>query len=108
VMVAFVAEQIGVTPDALGGYAFRPNTKYEHSAALQDVLGWRPFEGRPRREIEGWLDQASLTARTGAELAVGFRDELRRAARLSCPGSRPSNGSARLPSPVASGRSSCG
>lgn len=77
-VVAFVAEQIGVAPDALGGYGFRPNTKYEHSAALQNLLGWRPFEGRPRREIEGWLDQASLTARTGAELAVGFRDELRR------------------------------
>jgi hypothetical protein len=77
-VVAFVAEQVGVGPDTLRGYAFRPNTKYEHSAALQDILGWRPFEGRPRREIEGWLDQASLTARTGAELAVGFRDELRR------------------------------
>ena len=77
-VVAFAAEQIGVAPDALGGYAFRPNTKYEHSAALQNLFGWRPFEGRPRREIEGWLDQASLTARTGAELAVGFRDELRR------------------------------
>jgi TnpA family transposase len=77
-VVAFVAEQIGVAPEALGGYASRPNTKYEHSAALQNLLGWRPFEGRPRREIEGWLDQASLTVRTGAELAVGFRDELRR------------------------------
>ena len=52
-VVAFVAEQIGVAPDVLGGYAFRPNTKYEHSAALQNLLGWRPFEGRPRREIEG-------------------------------------------------------
>ena len=32
-VVAFVAEQVGVGPDTLRGYAFRPNTKYEHSAA---------------------------------------------------------------------------
>src|SRR5688572_21781305 len=37
--VAFVAEQIGVAPDALDGYALRANTRYEHSAALQDELG---------------------------------------------------------------------
>jgi TnpA family transposase len=36
-VAAFVAEQIDVVPDTLGGYAFRPNTKYEHSAALQDI-----------------------------------------------------------------------
>jgi hypothetical protein len=77
-VVASVAEQIGVAPDVLGGYASRPNTKHELAAALRNLLGWRPFEGRPRREIEGWLDRAGLTARTGAELAVGFRDELRR------------------------------
>jgi TnpA family transposase len=42
-VVAFVAEQIGVAPDALSGYAFRPNTKYEHSAALQDFLAGVPL-----------------------------------------------------------------
>jgi hypothetical protein len=77
-VVAFVAEQIGVAPDALSGYAFRPNTKYEHSAALQDILGWRPFEGHARRKVEAWLDQATLSSRAGAELAIGLRDELRR------------------------------
>ena len=76
--VAFIAEQIGVAPDALTGYAFRANTKYEHSAALQDALGYRPLEGRPRRDVETWLDHAALMARTGGELAVGLRDELRR------------------------------
>jgi hypothetical protein len=76
--VAFIAEQIGVAPDALGGYAFRANTKYEHSAALQDALGYRPLEGLPRREIEPWLGHAALMVRTGSELAFGFRDELRR------------------------------
>ena len=50
--VAFVAEQVGVAPDALGGYAFRANTRCEHSAALQDAFGYRPLEGHPRREIE--------------------------------------------------------
>ena len=105
-MVAFVAEQIGVAPGALGGYAFRSSTKYEHSAALQDLLGWRPFEGRPRWEIEGWLDQASLTARTGAELGVGFRDELRRR-KIIVPGITTVERlcAAALTPPAASGRS---
>ena len=77
-LTAFVAEQIGVAPDALGGYAFRANTRYEHSAALQDAFGYRPIEGHPRREIEAWLERAALTARTGGEPAAGLRDELRR------------------------------
>jgi TnpA family transposase len=76
--IALVAEQVGVAPDALGGYAFRANTRYEHSAALQDAFGYRPLEGHPRREIEAWLERAALAARTGCELAAGLRDELRR------------------------------
>jgi hypothetical protein len=76
--VAFVAEQIGVQPGTLADYAFRENTRYEHSAALQDTLGYRPFAGRPRQEIEAWLDQAAMLASSGSELAVGLRDELRR------------------------------
>ena len=47
-------------PDTLADYAFRENTRYEHSAALQDALGYRPFEGRARREAEAWLDQAAI------------------------------------------------
>lgn len=76
--VAFAAEQIGAHPGTLADYAFRENTRYEHSAALQDALGYRPFEGRARREAEAWLDQAAMLTSSGSELAVALRDELRR------------------------------
>ena len=61
-VVAFIAEQIGVQLGTLADYAFRENTRYEHSAALQDALGYRPFAGRPRQEIEAWLDNAAMLA----------------------------------------------
>ena len=77
-VAAFIAEQIGVQSGTLADYPFRENTRYEHSAALQDALGYRPFAGRPRQEIEAWLDQAAMLASSGSELAVGLRDELRR------------------------------
>jgi TnpA family transposase len=77
-LVAFVAEQVGAEPATLTEYAFRENTRYEHSAALQDALGYRPFEGRPRREMAMWLEHEAMLARSGAELAIGLRDELRR------------------------------
>ena len=77
-VTAFVAEQVGVDPATLADYAVRENTRYEHSAALQDALGYRPFAGRPRREIEAWLEREAVLASSGSELAVGLRDELRR------------------------------
>jgi TnpA family transposase len=54
--IAFVAEQLGVTADVLGGYAVREPTKYEHSSILQEAFGFRPFEGAARREIESWVN----------------------------------------------------
>ena len=32
-LLAFIAEQVGVSPDAIGGFARRPQTRYEHLAA---------------------------------------------------------------------------
>src|SRR4051794_13000359 len=77
VATAFVAEQLGVAPGALAGYAVREPTKYEHSSLLQEAFGFRPFEGAARREIEPWLDQAALEAANGLELVTRLRDELR-------------------------------
>ena len=74
---AFVAEQLGMAPDALAGYAVREPTKYEHSSLLQGAFGFRPFEGAARQEIEPWLDQAALDAVNGVELVTRLRDELR-------------------------------
>jgi Domain of unknown function (DUF4158) len=75
--IAFVAEQLGVGADALGAYAIREPTKYEHSSLLQDAFGFRPFEGAARRGIESWLDLAALEAANGFELVAFLQGELR-------------------------------
>src|SRR3712207_7387322 len=77
-VVAFVAEQVGADPATLADYAFRENTRYEHSAALQDALGYRPFAGRPRREIEAWLQREAGLASSGGGVAGGPRGRLPR------------------------------
>lgn len=75
---SFVAGQLGVTPGALGSYAAREPTRYEHSSTLQQAFGFRPFEGAARREIEPWLEVTATEALGGFDLATRLRDELRR------------------------------
>ena len=94
--IAFVAEQLGVAADVLGGYAVREPTKYEHSSALKEAFRFRPFEGAARREIEPWLDLAALEAASGFELVARLRDELRSVG-SSCRRSPRSSGSAPRP-----------
>ena len=42
-MIAFVAEQVGVSPAAFADYALRDQTRREHAAELQSRLGMRRF-----------------------------------------------------------------
>ena len=76
--LAFVAEQIGAGPETLVDYAFRENTRYEHSSALQADFGFRPFTGSARAEVEAWLGTRAIEARSGPELAGWLLDEIRR------------------------------
>ena len=76
--LAFVAEQIGAGPETLVDYAFRENTRYEHSSALQADFGFRPFTGSARAEVEAWLATRAIEARSGPELAGWLLDEIRR------------------------------
>ena len=73
----FIAEQLDLRPDHLAGYASRFQTRYEHSSALQEACGYRPFEGRARSEIKPWLLQAALGTSSGIDLAARLLEELR-------------------------------
>lgn len=42
-MVRFIAEQLGIRPEAFAEYAQRDETRREHLGELQDYLGVRPF-----------------------------------------------------------------
>ena len=84
-MLAFVGAQIGLTVEELAGYGTRRETRYEHSAALQELYGYRPFEGRARHEISLWLAPAAEAATDNAGLAAGLLNEMR-SRRIIVPG----------------------
>jgi TnpA family transposase len=77
-MLAFVGGQLGLGPDVLVDYATRSETRYEHSAALQRLYGYRPFEGVVRERLADWLVDAAETARSNEALTTTMLEELRR------------------------------
>ena len=76
-MLAFVAEQIGASADDIAHYAARDVTRYQHSAALQQIFGFRPFEGQARREICTWLTIRAGEAPANVRLVEDFLAECR-------------------------------
>ena len=79
-MLAFIGAhaQIGLCGEALAGYGEREATRYQHSVALQQLYGYRPFEGAVRKETLIWLRAVAEGARTNDGLAADFVAELRR------------------------------
>ena len=61
-MLAFIGAQLGFVAEELVNYGIRRQTRYEHSAALQELYGYRPFEGQARREMLLWLAPAAEAA----------------------------------------------
>ena len=84
-MLEFVAAQIGASGEALLDYGQRKVTRYQHSAALQRIYGYRPFEGMVREQFQTWLVDAAIEARTSEALTAAMLDELR-ARRIIVPG----------------------
>jgi hypothetical protein len=77
-ILRFVSEQVDIQPMVLAGYSARFQTRYEHSSALQEKFGFRPFEGLARREIQQWLLPVALATTGGANIAAALLEELRR------------------------------
>ena len=84
-VLTFVGTQLGLPVDAMLDYGTREATRYQHSAALQRIYGYRPFEGRNRQEIVDWLGPAAEAARTNDALATTMLEEMRRR-RIIVPG----------------------
>jgi len=77
-VLGFVGGQLGLSAHDLVEYARRPETHYEHSAALQRLYGYRPFEGLARETMQDWLVGAAEAARSNEALASAMLEELRR------------------------------
>jgi len=76
--LAFVAEQIEVSPEALAEYATRGPTRYEQLDTLRNVFGFSTLTHPTRDALQEWLLPVALTTTGGAELARMLLDEFRR------------------------------
>ena len=77
-MLDFVGGQLGLNSDDLLTYGARDVTRYQHSAALQKLYGYRQFTWGARRDIDDWLPTAAEIARTNDGLAASLVTEIRR------------------------------
>jgi Domain of unknown function (DUF4158) len=64
-LLAFIAEQVGVSPDAIGGFARRPQTQYEHLAALRKRFGFSDLADASKAELKQWLAPIALKTTNG-------------------------------------------
>lgn len=76
-MLTFIGAQLGFATEELAAYGARRETRYEHSAALQELYGYRPFEGQARREMLQWLASAAEAATDNPGLASEFLGAMR-------------------------------
>lgn len=81
----FVAEQLGVEPEALTGYAARFQTRYEQAETLRKTFGFGPLDRPNRRELLAWLVPIALATTDVMAIATALMDEMRRR-RLIVPG----------------------
>ena len=76
-LVAFVAEQIDVPPDAIDDYLASEQTRRRHAAELQERLRLRPFGTRPAAELASWLLPHAIENDRLAHLAELVMEECR-------------------------------
>jgi len=77
-LLAFIAEQVGVPPDAIGGFARRPQTRYEHLATLRKRFGFSDLANASKAELKQWLAPIALKTTDGHAVLVALAEEMRR------------------------------
>ena len=76
-MLAHIAQQIQVNPDAWTEYAARDETRREHAIELQSIFGYRPFTIAEYRRLRGWLTGLALQTNKAAALAEQLIESFR-------------------------------
>lgn len=84
-VVAFLAEQLDIDPDALADYAARAPTRYDQVDALHEAFGFRTFSQPDHRELSAWLVPIALATVSAIAVAEALMAELRRR-RVAAPG----------------------
>ena len=81
----FIAEQVGVPPDSLAGFARRGPTRYEQLARLYRAYGYQELTRPNRRALAAWLLPVARGTTAGPALVQALLGEMRRA-RIVIPG----------------------
>ena len=76
-MLAHVAQQVDVNPNAWTEYAARDETRREHAFELQSVFGYRSFTIAEYRKVRGWLTDLALQTNKALALAEELIELLR-------------------------------
>lgn len=84
-LVAFIADQVRVSPDAITGFARRQQTRYEHLAALKSRFGFSDLTDATKAELKQWLGPIALKTTDEHAVLVALTEELRRR-RIIIPG----------------------
>lgn len=84
-LLAFIAEQVSVSPDAISAFARRKQTRYEHLAALRSRFGFRDLTSATKADLKQWLAPIALKITDGHAVLVALTEEMRRQ-RIIMPG----------------------
>ncbi len=76
-LVAFMGEQIGVSPSAFDGYAARPATSSVHAREVEAALGLRPPTNADLPLLIEAGAQAAWSTDRGMSIVIGIKEALR-------------------------------
>lgn len=76
--IRFVAEQVGVFPEAFEDYLRHDQTRRRHAAELQQQFRYRLYSARHEEELAAWLLPTALVTDRPVALVSTVLDELRR------------------------------
>ena len=84
-LVAFVADQVKVAPEAIVGYARRLPTRYDQLATLRRVYGFTDLTESAKSDLKSWLAPVALKSIDGLSVVAALIEEMRRR-RIIIPG----------------------
>ena len=77
-LLAFIADQVRVSPDAIAGFARRQQTRYEHLAFLRSRFRFSDLTDATKAELKQWLAPIALKTTDEYAVLVALTEELRR------------------------------
>ena len=84
-VLMFIAKQLGVSANDLETYGVRSETRYEHSAELQRLYGFKVFQEIEDSSFTKWLLKKAIHTKSNVELVSNFVQECR-SRRIILPG----------------------